>query len=149
MLLCEVFDERLIKLDLENKTKETVFTELIDAVATVHPELDREVMFTAITARENKMNTSVVSGVAVPHGYYPGTGVVVGAIGISGAGIEYDALDHKPVHCIFLIVMGETSREKHVRVLSRILSLIQSGALSYLRSANSPEEVHTLLSRFN
>ncbi|MDR2793468.1 MAG: PTS sugar transporter subunit IIA [Treponema sp.] len=148
MLLCEVFDERLIKLNLENKTKETAFMELIDAVATVHPELDREVMFTAIKTRESKMNTSIVSGVAVPHGYYPGTGVVAGAIGISGSGIDYDALDHKPVHCIFLIIMGETSREKHVRVLSRILSLIQSSAFSYLRSANNPEEVHTLLSHF-
>ena len=149
MLLCEVFDARVINLNLKNKTKEPVFMELIDAVAAVHPELDRGIMFTAIKTRESKMNTSVVSGVAVPHGYYPGTGVVAGAIGISGPGIEYEALDHKPVHCIFLIIMGETSREKHVRILSRILSLIQSDALSYLRSANSPEEVHTLLSRFN
>jgi hypothetical protein len=30
-----------------------------------------------------KMNTSVAPGVALPHGYYPGTGGVTGAIGIS------------------------------------------------------------------
>jgi PTS system nitrogen regulatory IIA component len=149
MLLREVFNKQMIKLNLENKTKETVFTELVETIAVLHPEFDREIMLTAVNDRESKMNTSVASGVAVPHGYYPGAGDVVGAIGISGAGIDYNALDHKPVHCVFLIIMGETFREKHLGVLSRILSLIQSGVLPHLLTANNPEEVYAILSRFN
>lgn len=149
MSLREVFDTRLIKLKLENKTKETVFAELIEAMASVYPEFNRDLMATVINDRENKLNTSVASGVAVPHGYYPGYGDVVGAIGVSESGIPYDAPDQKPVHCVFLIIMGETSREKHLHVLSRILSLIQSGGVPYLLSAASPEEVHHILSRFN
>jgi mannitol/fructose-specific phosphotransferase system IIA component (Ntr-type) len=149
VLLHDVFDKQLIKLDLESKTKELVFAELIEAIAAVHPEFDGETMLAAINDRENKMNTSAASGVAVPHGYYPGVGNMIGAIGISKSGIDYDAFDHKPVYCVFLIVMGETSREKHLHVLSRILSLIQSGTLPYLLAANSPEEVYEILSRFN
>lgn len=83
-------------------TKETVFTELVDTIAAVHPELNRNAMLAVIQDRENKMNTSIASGVAVPHGYYPEAGGIVGAIGISKTGIEYNALDHKPVNLVFL-----------------------------------------------
>jgi mannitol/fructose-specific phosphotransferase system IIA component (Ntr-type) len=149
VLLNDVFNKQLIKLNLESNTKEEVFAELIGAIADLHPEYNSGEMLEVILEREKKMNTSVASGVAVPHGYYPGTGDVVGAIGISKAGIDYDAPDHKPVHFVFLIIMGEASREKHLGVLSRVLSLINSGALSSMQTARSPEEVYDVLSRFN
>ncbi|GHV88094.1 PTS fructose transporter subunit IIA [Spirochaetia bacterium] len=149
MLLNEVFNKQSIRLNLESKTKEAAFAELVEAITDVHPELDRDQMLAVIQERESKMNTSVASGVAIPHGYYPGAGDLVGAIGISKAGIAYDAPDHKPVHFIFLIVMGEANREKHLSVLSRTMSMIKSGTLPHLQAAKSPEEVHTILSRFN
>ena len=149
MLLDDVFDTQSIKLNLASKTQEAAFSELIEAIADVHPELNRDEMLSVIQDRENKLNTSVVSGVAVPHGYYPGARGVVGAIGISPDGIAYDAPDHKPVHFIFLILMGEAFRENHLQGLSGILSLIKSGALTNIRAANSHQEVHDILSRFN
>jgi PTS system nitrogen regulatory IIA component len=149
MLLNDVFDTQAIKLNLASKTKEAAFSELVEAIADVHPELNRDEMLAVVQDRESKLNTSVVSGVAVPHGYYPGARGVVGAIGISPAGIAYDAPDHKPVHFIFLIVMGEAYREQHLHVLSGVLSLIKSGALTTIRAAKSYEEVHDVLSRFD
>jgi mannitol/fructose-specific phosphotransferase system IIA component (Ntr-type) len=148
MLLHEVFDKRLIKLDLENSDRDAVFSELIDAMADIYPVLDREKVGGVIREREKKLSTAVAPGAAVPHGYYPGLDRVLGAVGISKAGIDYDASDHTPVHVIFLIVMGEPSREKHLRVLSRILSLINSGALPCMLAAKSQEEIHDILSRF-
>lgn len=149
MLLHEVFDARLIRLNLENSGKDAVFFELIDAIADLYPEIDREKVGDVIQEREKKLNTSVSPGAAIPHGYYPGLDGVVGAIGISKTGIDYDAPDHKPVHVIFMIVMGESSREKHLRVLSRILSLIESGALDRMVAARSPQEIYDMLFRFN
>jgi mannitol/fructose-specific phosphotransferase system IIA component (Ntr-type) len=148
MLLHEVFDKRLIKLDLENSDRDAVFSELIDAMADTYPVFDREKVGDVIREREQKLSTAVAPGAAVPHGYYPGLDRVLGAIGISKAGIDYDAPDNEPVHVIFLIVMGESSREKHLRVLSRILSLINSGALPSMLAAKTPGEVHDILSRF-
>jgi mannitol/fructose-specific phosphotransferase system IIA component (Ntr-type) len=148
VLLSDVFNRQAIKPNLEAATKEGVFTELIEVIAAVHPEMDRGEMFSAIQDRENKMNTSVAPGVAVPHGCYPGTDEIIGAIGISKAGIDYDALDRKPVHFVFLLLMGESAREKHLRILNRVLALINSGALGYMRAASDPEEVYEILSRF-
>jgi mannitol/fructose-specific phosphotransferase system IIA component (Ntr-type) len=149
VFLKDVFDKHSIKLNLASKTKEAVFTELIDAITDIHPELNRDEIFTAIYDRESKMNTAIVPGVAVPHGYYLGANNVFGAIGISQTGIDYDALDQKPVHIVFLIIMGEAYREKHLRVLSRLLSMIQSEELGYMQEAKSSQDVYDILSRFN
>jgi mannitol/fructose-specific phosphotransferase system IIA component (Ntr-type) len=149
VFLEDVFDKQAIRLNLESKTKEAVFTELIDAIADIHPELNRDEMFTVVHDRESKMNTSVALGVAVPHGYYPGAHSVFGAIGVSRNGIDYDSPDHKPVHVVFLIIMGEAYREKHLHILSRLLSMIKSGALGYILETGNSQEVHDILSRFN
>jgi PTS system nitrogen regulatory IIA component len=149
MLLNNVFDKQSIKLDLKSNTKEAVFTELVEAIARVHPECKIDEMLGVLWDRENKMNTAITASVAVPHGYYPGAGDVVGAIGVSPAGIDYDTVDHKPVHFVFLLIMGKTSPEKHLRVLSRIVALIQSEALAAIQTAKSRQEVYDILSRFS
>jgi mannitol/fructose-specific phosphotransferase system IIA component (Ntr-type) len=174
MLLNSVFKES-IKLNLTSKTKEAVFSELVEEIACVHPELNPDEMLAVIWDREKKMNTQVTSGVAVPHGYYPGppaerkarrfpSGMVdvVGAMGISKSGIDYGTpaerkarrfpsgtADHDPVHFVFLLVMSEKFREKHLQVLSRTLSLIQSGMLSQIQAAGDRQEVSDILARFN
>jgi mannitol/fructose-specific phosphotransferase system IIA component (Ntr-type) len=149
VLLSDIFNEDAIKLNLESDTKTAVFTELIDSMTVAHPELNKTEMLSVILDRENKMNTAVASGVAVPHGYYPGTSEIIGAIGISRHGIDYGTHDNEPVHFIFLLLMGESVREEHLRILNRVLSLINSGALTSLRKAKDVREVREILLRFH
>jgi PTS system fructose-specific IIC component/PTS system nitrogen regulatory IIA component len=145
VLLSDVFDKRSIKLNLESKNKEDVFEELIETITAIHPGFDRDSILAAVQSRENKMNTSIASGVAIPHGVYPGTDNIFGAIGISSLGIDYNAPDEKKVHCVFLIVLGDAAREKHLNVLNRIMSLINSEGLSLIRKARTSEEIHNIL----
>ncbi|MDR2096307.1 MAG: PTS sugar transporter subunit IIA [Treponema sp.] len=150
MLLNEVFDKKLIKIDLESRTKKEAFLELIKTIKAVYPKLDRKEMLEAIQKREDKMNTAMAcSSVAVPHGYYSKIRDIIGAIGVSQAGIDYDAPDHKPVHLVFLILMGKSSAEEHLLVLKRILTLVSSGLLTSPWKAASPQEVYDILSRFH
>jgi mannitol/fructose-specific phosphotransferase system IIA component (Ntr-type) len=146
-MLHEVFDPQTIKLNLEAKTKDAAFEELIGMIAAAHPELNGEHILAAIQDRESKLNTAIGFGIAVPHGYYQGPCDVFGAIGVSPGGIECDAMDGKPVHVFFLMIMGEATREKHLRILNRISLLIKSEALPHIRKAQKPEEVYDLLSR--
>jgi mannitol/fructose-specific phosphotransferase system IIA component (Ntr-type) len=148
VLLSEIFDEHSIKLDLESDTKTAAFTELIEAMVVVHPELNKTEMLSVVMDRESKMSTAIASGVAVPHGYYPGTDEIIGAIGISKNGIDYGSPDNKPVHFVFLLLMGEAVREDHLHILNRVLSLINSGALASIQTAKSVREVRDILSRF-
>jgi mannitol/fructose-specific phosphotransferase system IIA component (Ntr-type) len=148
MSLSDIFVQQSIKLNLESKTKEAAFTELIELIIAAHPECGRKEMFAAINNRENKMNTSICSGVAVPHGYCQSINSVAGAIGISKAGIDYDSFDHKPVYVIFMLVMSNVSQENHLNVLNQIFKLANSEAFALIRGAGTPREVHAILSRF-
>jgi mannitol/fructose-specific phosphotransferase system IIA component (Ntr-type) len=148
MSLSDIFVQPSIKLNLESSTKEAAFIELIELIMAVHPECDRNEMFAAINNRENKMNTSICSGAAVPHGYCQSINGVAGAIGISKAGIDYDSFDHKPVHVIFMLVMSNVSQENHLSVLNQIFKLANSEAFTLIRGARDTREVHTILSRF-
>jgi mannitol/fructose-specific phosphotransferase system IIA component (Ntr-type) len=149
MLLSDIFTKQSINIHLESKTKDDAFKELIETIAEIHGEFDRDTMLAAVQDREDKLNTSIAPGVAIPHGYYPGICSISGALGVSESGIDYDAPDQKPVHCIFLIIMGDAAREKHLRVLTRIMSLVNSGGLNLLRKAQSLEEIHNVLSRIH
>jgi mannitol/fructose-specific phosphotransferase system IIA component (Ntr-type) len=142
MLLREVFDPRCIKVNLEAKTRVEVFGELIETIAAVHPELDRTTMFETISTRENKMTTSVIPGVAIPHGCYPGISDVIGAIGISQTGVEFDIPEHNPVYLVFLFLMGEKSPENHLDVLSKVFAVLKSGAFKHIQKAKSSVTVN-------
>ena len=146
--LSEIFDPRSIKLGLEHQAKAEVLAELVEAIGAAHPDFDREEMLAAINEREGKMSTGIASGVAIPHGYCRGISVIAGAVGISPAGIEYEALDSKPVHVVFMLIMGEGVREYHLRVLNQIFNLVKSEAFTQLRGAKSAGELHGILSRF-
>jgi mannitol/fructose-specific phosphotransferase system IIA component (Ntr-type) len=145
MTLADVFDEKLIKLNLEGGDKNGVFEEMVKEISTVRPDLNKEEMLKAIRQREEKISTSIAPGVAVPHGYFHDLDGIVGAIGFSRNGIEYDTPDKKPVHLVFLFLIGENAREQHLHILSRILTFVKSGALSYIHSAETPQKAYDIL----
>ena len=147
--LNEIFDPQAIKIDLEGTTKEAVFSELAGTISSVHPECDQTILLDALWERENKLSTGIAPGIAIPHAIYRGIDTVVGAIGVSKSGIEYDALDNKPVHVVFMLAMGERTQENHVRVLNQIFSLVQSEALMQMRKAKTTQDVHAILSQFH
>ena len=148
MTLNTIFDELSVKLHLESKTKDEAFIELIEAIVSAHPDFDINSILGAVKDREQKMGTAIGSGAAIPHGYYQGTRRVVGAIGISQTGIDYDAPDDKPVHLVFMLIIGQPAQEEHLRVLNQVFSLVKSDAPSLIQQAKNPREVHEILARF-
>jgi len=146
--LNDIFDRRSIKLDIKSTSKEGAFAELIGAVVDSHPEFDPVRVLAAIMARENKMSTGIAPGIAIPHAIYDGAGAkadeIVGAIGVSKTGIEYDALDGKPVHAIFMLIIGE--KANHLEALNLICTLAQSEGFALIKNAKTPMAVMAALS---
>ena len=148
-LLSEIFDSQTIKLNIEAKTKELAFAELIDAIAGLYPECDRDELFKAIMEREDKIDSKFANGVAIPHAHYNGIGKMVGAIGISKQGIDYGTLDKKPVHIVFLLVISKQVNENHLYILNQLLRVAQSEEVVSLKNAKNTEEIHEILSRMH
>jgi mannitol/fructose-specific phosphotransferase system IIA component (Ntr-type) len=146
MPLSDIFGRELIKLNLESTTRDEVFEELIETIIEPHPEYDRQEMLNAVISRESRMNTAILPGIAVPHGYCSAVNGIAGAIGFSRTGIEYGGSG--PVYAIFMLLMDKLSRERHLRILSRLLDLFNSESFAVIQAARSSQEVYDILNRF-
>jgi len=150
MILGDVFKPSTIVVHLESSEKEEAFEELIEQLVSADPSLDRTKLLNAIMERETLMSTGIKPGIAVPHGKTDAVKGCIGAIGISKSGVEYEALDNKPVHIIFMLLSSPTDSEYHLRVLSRLAQIIDSPAVySELVEQTSAEQVYSLLCKYD
>ena len=147
-MLGDIFNPKCIKLNLESTTKDEAFEELIETIAENHADFDRREMLEAVTLRESKMNTIIRPGIALPHGYSRSVSGIVGALGFSRTGIEYDEKDRNPVHLFLMLLMDESSRERNLQVLSNLWELVDASVFSKIREMRSPQEVYSLLSLY-
>jgi PTS system fructose-specific IIC component/PTS system nitrogen regulatory IIA component len=126
MFLSEIFLPDFIKVGLDSVDKDEVFEELVDYFCHSAKSNAREEFLAALREREEKMSTGIQQGIAVPHGKTNAVDRVCGVLGISKRGIDYDALDGKPVYLLFMVLTPELDREKHLRLLQRLAELLDN-----------------------
>ena len=78
-----------------------------------------------ILEREKLGSTGIGDGVAIPHGKMKGLSRILCAFGRSKKGIDFDAVDGKPVHIFFLLLAPEDSAGLHIQMLSRISRILR------------------------
>jgi mannitol/fructose-specific phosphotransferase system IIA component (Ntr-type) len=125
--LNEMITENRI-IDLKAETKEEALRELVSLIAsTSHCVLDKEALYRAIIEREKTLSTGVGIGVAVPHAMIPEVTDFVIALGRSHKGIEFDALDEKPVRIIVMIAASDKhSRGEYLKILALLMQRLRS-----------------------
>ena len=146
MKLSKFCAEDLIMFDLQASEKGEVIEELVGLVAGSNMISDRDMLLTDIRERENLVTTGVGYGVAFPHAKTRAVKGIVIAFGRSEAGIEFDAMDHKPVHLFFLIAAPEDAIGAHPNVMARLSYLMKSEEnRAKLLEASSPGDVLALM----
>ncbi len=75
--------------------------------------------------REALASTGVGDEVAIPHGRIAGLDRVIAALALSPEGIEFDAIDRKPVRIFVAILAPEKSASEHLRALARFSRLLR------------------------
>ncbi len=146
MKLSKFCDESLIVFNLKAKTKDEVIVELVDVAAGSNMIKDRDELLADIRERENLVTTGVGYGVAFPHAKTKSAKGIVITFGVSRDGIEFDAMDHRPVNLFFLIAAPEDAVGAHLNVMARLSYLMKSEEnREKLLAANSPGDVLALL----
>ena len=146
MILEWGFSPKTVIMNLESSDKDELFEEMVEAVVAAHPEVDRAQAVEALRERESKMSTGIMHGIAVPHGNCVSAKDVVGAIGISHAGIDYDSLDKAPVNLVFLVLCNPEQPEMHLSVLKELASVLQNpGFVADVMEKKTAQEVYDLL----
>ncbi|MFZ5980008.1 MAG: PTS sugar transporter subunit IIA [Candidatus Zixiibacteriota bacterium] len=146
MKLSKFCDESLVVFNLKAKTKNDIIEELVDLAAGSNMIKDRDELLKDVLERENLVTTGVGYGVAFPHAKTRSAKGIVIVFGRSDKGIDFDAMDHKPVHLFFLIAAPEDAIGAHLNVMARLSYLMKLAAnREKLMKASSPGEVLMLM----
>ena len=124
MGLIDYTDRRFIKF-ISATDKYTAIEELAQVFRGSDICADVDKLTAALKEREKIMTTGIGFEIAVPHARTKGVNKIAFAIGLSREGIDFDAIDSKPVHLIILVAAGETQHLEYLRLLSRIMDLLK------------------------
>ena len=132
--------------ELQAATKEAVLAELAAVLMPAGSTDDQDNMVRVLMDRERLGSTGIGDGIAIPHGKIGGLDDLRIAIGRSHQGVDFNALDGKPAHLFFLLMVPENSAGQHLKVLARISRLLKDNVLrKNLMEAKSAAELFNLL----
>lgn len=99
-----------------------------------------------LEAREALQSTGVGSGVAIPHGRVGGLERFVGALAIHKGGVEFEAIDGRPVSILFAVIGPEKAAGEHLKCLARIGRLLRDDAVrERLQQVSTSEDVLSIV----
>jgi nitrogen PTS system EIIA component len=131
-----------INLDLSATNKDGVLRELSALVIDPRSERLFNALFEALKVREDLCPTCISEGVAIPHARNALVGLVdtpVMAYGRHQQGIDFGALDGKPVHHFFLLCAPNV--REHLQLLARLARLVNDPKFrAKLAKAKQPNE---------
>ena len=107
---------------------------------------DSEDIVRAIIKREELGSTGIGRGVAVPHTKHPSVERLVGTVGISHDGVDFDSLDGEKVQLLFLLVSPPDRPGDHLRALENISRQLRDDMFcKFLKQAKTSEDICQLL----
>lgn len=137
-----------ILVPLESSEREGVIRELVQSLGkTGAIEADAvDEVIKALIAREKTGTTGFGRGVAAPHCKHPRINKLVGTIGLSEKGIEFNALDHKPVYAVFMLLSPQGQDQLHLQAMEVVFKNLKEDIFRrLLRQTNTKERLIELL----
>src|SRR5690349_8193639 len=83
-----------------------------------------EAISTVVKKRESSMSTGIGFGIGIPHASTDLIYEVVGSLGRSKKGVNFDALDNQPVNLVMLFLVPQGQFQKHLHTLANIAKLL-------------------------
>ena len=124
MNLTDILAPNVIKIPLESIEKNAVIEEMVDILYQAQKTDKRDDVLQAVQQRERVMSTGMGDGVAIPHAKSDGVEKLAAAFGITKQGVDFQAIDGKPVRIVFLLVGPNDQAGPHLKALSRISRLM-------------------------
>src|SRR5678815_638693 len=126
MDLGDILSKEQIITDLQAADRWQAIDELIkNLVSTgkIKPE-HHDAIAAVVKKRESSMSTGIGFGIGIPHASTDLIYEVVGALGRSRKGVNFDALDNQPVNLVMLFLVPQGQFQKHLHTLANIAKLL-------------------------
>lgn len=134
--------------ELKAKTRDEAIAELVEMLASAGAISKKNIkeITKAVMAREAQATTGIGKGVALPHAKLAGVKKPLSAIGRSSEGIDFAALDSKPVYSVILLLSSPDNPDEHLQAMETIFKHVQRDVFrKFLRQAETKEAVVDLI----
>ncbi|MDI9569763.1 MAG: PTS sugar transporter subunit IIA [Pseudomonadota bacterium] len=127
---------------LSSRNKRDVLEELAGVILSGRPGYDVEETVNILLGREKLGSTGIGDGIAIPHGKVAIIDELCVSFGISQEGIDFNAMDGRPVHLFFLLLAPENAAGKHLKMLAKLSKMLKDTAFrNDLLAARSRDEI--------
>ena len=127
-------------------SKKRVLEQIANLIGRDQPELDVNVLFEALIAREKLGSTGFGNGIAIPHCRLLGCRVPISALLRLDAPVDFDAIDGAPVDLLFVLLVPQAATDAHLELLRQIASLLDRAEVrERLRRADSSEALYRVV----
>lgn len=124
MAIMEIFDKRIVDLDMNVKNKDEAIRHLSNLLENAGYIADVDEFVNDIYLRESEGITGIGEHIAIPHGKSESVSNIGIAIGKINNMIEWESLDEKPVNIIFLFAVSKNMYDnmEHLKLLGELAS---------------------------
>lgn len=150
MKLKEYLPEKNIISDLTGKNKIEVIEELLKKMKELNIVNDYDTALNDILAREGYLSTGLENGLAIPHAKTDGIDKLGMVFGLKKNGVEFESLDEKPAHLIFLVLSPRDTSGPHIQALALIARNLKDYKIrEQIKKAASAAEIAKIFELFN
>jgi PTS system nitrogen regulatory IIA component len=146
MEISEILSPERVINKTEVSSKKAALESLAGLISSADPSLTQSEVFESLVSREKLGSTGLGHGIALPHGRRHGGSRTIGAFMRLDTGIQYDAIDQKPVDLFFALLVPEKSTDEHLQILSKLAGIFSdSTVVNEIRECDSPDSVFQML----
>ncbi|SVC51158.1 uncharacterized protein METZ01_LOCUS304012 [marine metagenome] len=150
MTLNEIVHAEHIVPELKAANRWEAIDELVDTLVSngAIAKSDRDAVIDVVRTRENSMSTGIGYGIGIPHASTDLIENVVGALGRSKNGINFEALDNQPVTLVVLFLVPQGQFQKHLHTLANIARQLHNSEFrTALENAEDASSICQILSQ--
>lgn len=151
MELADILTADQILTDLKATNRWEAIDELVQHLVDkgkIKPD-HRDQVIAAVKKREAAMSTGIGFGVGLPHASTNLIDEAIGVMGRSKNGIDFAALDNKPVKIVLLFLVPQGQFQKHLHTLANIAKLMhQEDFLEALENAPDAEAMLQIIKSY-
>lgn len=131
-----------VLLHSESGSKAAIIAEVLDVL----PSIDPDQAIAVIMEREKLGSTGIGHGIAIPHGRLADLETPITALVRHTGGIDFDAIDGKPVHIVVVLLAPKDEDRSHLELLAGLARALQKESVrkAVMEEAGTAEEISAL-----
>ena len=139
------FTAETLKPRLLATTKQGAISELVSLLYENGLVMDRERAVQAVFEREQSLSTGLEYGLAIPHARTDAVSRLVCAIGLKKEGLEFDAIDGKPVRIVVLVLAPDSAATPQLQLIAQLCRMLNEPGRAALLACETAEDMFGVL----